>query len=151
MVRVISLIKKSPARPKIFCRAEGAVGVGSGSILRQQNIKTEKFSFPYLKKIFAARSIKNVENFSVFSPEGRVEPCGGIGSANFCPARRKRAGQSKVSVRIFSKKGSDFIQKRQHTTIFLFFRFVLRLAASRLGVEKGQISETFFALRAKKF
>ena len=65
----------------------------------------------------------------------------------FCPPERKL---SKVSVRIFLKIGSDFNQKRQHYTIFSFFRLVFRLAASRLGAENGQISETFFALRAKK-
>jgi len=58
--------------------------------------------------------------------------------------------QSKVGVGIFPKKGSNFNQKRQHCAIFSVFRLVLRLAASRLGAEMGQISETFFAPRAKK-
>jgi len=61
----------------------------------------------------------------------------------FLPAPPERSF-SKFSVRIFPKKGSDFIQETQHYTIFSFFRSVLRLAASRLGAEMGQISETFF-------
>jgi len=52
---------------------------------------------------------------------------------------------SKVSVRIFAEKSSDFIQEIQHYTIFSFFRSVLRLAHSGLGAKKGQISETFFS------
>ena len=35
------------------------------------------------------------------------------------------------------------VQAPQHTTIFLVFTRFLRLAASRLGAEKGQISEYF--------
>jgi len=38
----------------------------------------------------------------------------GIRKADFCPACRRQAGQSKVSVRIFLEIGSDFIQERQH-------------------------------------
>ena len=57
---------------------------------------------------------------------------------------------SKFSVRIFAEKSSDFVQDRQHCTIFSIFRLVLRLAASRLGAVWGQISEIFFVLRAKK-
>ena len=65
----------------------------------------------------------------------------------FCPPERKL---SKFSVRIFAEKSSDFVQDRQHCTIFSIFRLVLRLAASRLGAVWGQISEIFFVLRAKK-
>jgi len=64
--------------------------------------------------------------------------------ADFLPRPASGAGQSKVSVRIFAEKSSDFVQETQHYTIFSFFRSVLRLAASRLGAEMGQISETFF-------
>jgi len=65
----------------------------------------------------------------------------------FCPPERSF---SKVGIGIFPKKSSNFNQKTQQYTIFSFFRLVLRLAASRLGAEMGQISETFFARRAKK-
>jgi len=71
----------------------------------------------------------------------------GLGERNSRPARAKF---SEISVRIFAKKSSDFIQKRQHATIFFVFRFVLRLAASRLGAETGQISETFFRPQGEK-
>jgi hypothetical protein len=57
--------------------------------------------------------------------------------------------QSEVGVGIFSKKGSDFIQKRQHCTIFSVFYSVLRLAALRLGADRGQISEIIFACGEK--
>jgi len=58
--------------------------------------------------------------------------------------------QSKVGVGIFPKKGSNFNQKRQHATKLLVFYAVLRLAASRLGAEMGQISETFFRPAGEK-
>jgi len=92
---------------------------------------------------------KKERGFRSTSPQG-IFACLSCGAGpRILPAAG--GGQLKVSVGIFPKKGSDFNQKRQHCTMFSFFRFVLRLAASRLGAEMGQISEIhFFAHRAKK-
>jgi len=102
------------------------------------------------------------QNFSRLAQSRRAKRKGVLGEGNFCPSvcpakqdceflpAAAGGGQSEFSVGIFLKIGSNFNQKRQHSSIFSFFRFVLRLAASRLGAERGQISETFFALRAKK-
>jgi len=98
----------------------------------------------------AAHFAKRNTKFGGGGKRGRVKIPGGRPLSNplpFCPPERKL---SKVSVGIFAEKSSDFGQERQHYTIFSFFHLVLRLAASRLGAVWGQISETFFALRAKK-
>jgi len=92
--------------------------------------------------------------FSGGAPAKQAETEARAGKNSFPPTpflfARPSEFFSKVSVGIFLKKGSDFIQDVQHTTIFLVFTRFLRLAAPRLGAVRGQISETFFALWAKK-
>jgi hypothetical protein len=57
---------------------------------------------------------------------------------------------SKVSVRIFFEKGSDFVQEAQHSTIFFVFYRFSRLPLRGLGAQTAQIFEMFFRPQGEK-